>query len=228
MEFQIITAFPDAFSYLSTSIVNRGREKGKIAVEIVDLRSHGVGKWRKIDDKPFGGGAGMLLQIEPIYRALKSVNALPEGKDDETKVVLTSARGRTWTQDVAVEYKDNIERMVIICGHYEGVDGRVVEHLIDEEISIGNFILSGGELASMVMVDSITRLIDGVVGNSESIEEETEFTPDGKIAEHLHYTRPAEFSTDTGATWSVPDVLLSGHHGEIEEWKKKHSRLVKE
>lgn len=243
MRFDIITAFPNAFSYLQESIPKRAQEKGKVEINIVDLRQFGIGKWRKLDDRPFGGGAGMVLQVEPIYKALKSLGVEKTTTSSKLKtqnseqsnsqqpaarsrIYLMSARGKTWHQKHAEQSIQELDRIVLICGHYEGVDQRVVDHLIDEEISIGNFILSGGELASMVIVDSITRLIDDVVGKKESIERETSFGEEYKEIEYPHYTRPEIFTTDEGEKWSVPDILRSGNHADIEDWKKENTKKV--
>lgn len=223
MKFYIITAFPNSFSPLFESIVKRAQEKNLIELKIIDLKNFGLGKWKKIDDKPFGGGAGMLLQIEPIYNALKSIGYYPK-KPQKSKVILVSARGTNWNQNLAKKFKTDLKEVVIICGHYEGVDQRVIDNMVDEEISIGNYILSGGELASMVIVDSITRLIDGTLGNSESAETETQFNEDGtKVSEYPQYTRPEVFLTDEGEEWKTPEVLLSGNHTEIEKWKEKNT-----
>jgi tRNA (guanine37-N1)-methyltransferase len=202
-------------------------EKGKITINIHDLKKWGDGKWKKIDDKPFGGGAGMLLQIEPIYKALKEIGVYPD-RDDKTKVVLTSARGDQWDQDKVVDYRDKLDRLIIICGHYEGVDYRVVEHLIDGEVRIGNYILSGGEIAASVIVDTIARTVPGVVGNEESILDETSFQDsDIRTSEYPQYTRPENFVNDEGEEWSAPEILLSGNHAEIEKWREKNRKTSK-
>lgn len=224
MKITIISAFPNAFSFLQESINKRAQEKGLLDLKIVNLLDFGIGQWKKIDDKPFGGGAGMVLQVEPIYRALKSLNAID---NDNVEVILTSARGETWNQQIAENYSTQEKELVIICGHYEGVDQRIIDAFVDKEISIGNFILSGGEPAAMIMVDSITRLLDGVVGNEESIKDETAFFEDHKITEYPHYTRPEVFVTDEGKELKTPDVLLSGHHAEIEKWKEENKTKVK-
>ncbi|MCA9381334.1 tRNA (guanosine(37)-N1)-methyltransferase TrmD [Candidatus Dojkabacteria bacterium] len=223
MKITIISAFPNAFSFLSESINKRAQEKGLLDLKIINLLDFGLGEWKKIDDKPFGGGAGMVLQVEPIYRALKSINAID---NDDVEVILTSARGETWNQKMAENYSISEKEIVIICGHYEGVDQRVIDNFVDIEISIGNFILSGGEPAAMIMVDSITRLLDGVVGNEESIKDETEFLEDHKLIEYPHYTRPEVFITDEGKELKTPDVLLSGHHAEIEKWKNNNRSRI--
>ncbi len=219
----IITAFPNSFTPLKESIVKRAQEKKLVELDIVDLKKFGEGRWNKIDDRPFGGGAGMLLEVGPIYRALKSINFYPT-RPQNSKILLTSARGADWEQGRAKHFAQKVDNLVIICGHYEGVDNRVVEHLIDEEVSIGNYILSGGELASMVIVDSIIRLLPGALGNEESAEFETQFKPDGtKHTEHPQYTRPEIFKTDEGEEWNVPKILLSGNHAEIDKWKAQQS-----
>lgn len=216
MVFDILTTFPNSFAPLQESIVKRAQNKGLVQVNIHDLRKWTTDKHHTTDDRPFGGFPGMLMKIEPIYRALKDLGVYPN-RNEKTKIVLTSAKGKTWNQQMAQQYSQEIERMVIICGHYEGVDHRVEEFLVDEEISIGNYVLSGGELASMIMVDSITRLVSGVVGNSDSLIEESHVETFDK--EYPQYTRPSTFVTDEGEEWSVPPVLLSGNHKEIQEWK---------
>jgi tRNA (guanine37-N1)-methyltransferase len=227
MKISIITAFPKSFSFLTESIPKRAVEKGLAEINLIDLREFGIGKHKKIDDRPFGGEEGMVLMFEPIYRALKSIDVYPE-KSEKTKVILMSARGEYWTQRHAEKYLLEIEHLILICGHYEGVDQRVIDELVNEEISIGRFILSGGELASMVIVDSILRLIPGVVGNEVSVERETEFYDDKRILEFPHYTRPEVITTDEGKILDTPKVLLSGNHKEIEGWKRENSREVNE
>jgi len=217
MQFDILTTFPKSFSYLDESIIKRAKSKNLITVNVHDLRKWASDKHKTTDDTPFGGGAGMLMKIEPIYKALKELGVYPK-RDADTRVILTSAKGRVWTQQVAMEYKEKLKRVVIICGHYEGVDHRVSEFLIDEEISIGNYVLSGGELPAMIICDSVSRLISGVLGNEESLTEESHNKDD--FLEYPQYTRPAIFTTEEGGNWKVPDVLLSGNHKEIDNWRK--------
>lgn len=220
MQFDILTTFPNSFSYFNESIVKRAQNKELIKINIHDLRKWATDKHKTTDDRPFGGNPGMLMKIEPIYKALKDLGVYPN-RDSKTKIILTSAKGKTWNQSMAADYSKNIERVVIICGHYEGVDHRVEEFLIDEEISIGNYVLSGGEIPSMIMVDSITRLISGVIGNENSLLEESHTNiQTGEEIEYPQYTRPAEFVTDEGETWYTPEILLSGNHKEIEKWKR--------
>lgn len=231
MKIQIITAFPKSFSFLTESIPKRAAEKGRVEINIIDLKKFGTGKWNQIDDKPFGGNPGMLLQIEPVYKALKSIDAYPKSNASPQgntlqKVILTSARGKTWNQEMALTYSQKVDNLIVICGHYEGVDHRIVEQLIDAEVSIGNFILSGGELAAQVISDSIIRLIPDSIGNSKSVEDETEFYGDYKLNEYPQYTRPEVFITDEAENWAVPKILLSGNHAEIEKWKNLNRKKI--
>lgn len=222
MKFDILTLFPEAFSYLDESIIRRAKENNLVEIKIHDLRKYSQDKHKKVDDRPFGGGAGMLIQVGPVYNALKDLGVYPN-HDSSTKILLTSAKGEAWNQNMAREYSSSVERVVIICGHYEGFDHRIVEHLVDSEISIGSFVLSGGELASMVVVDSIVRLIDGVLGSKVSVESESFSDSELSNLEYPQYTRPEVFQTSEGEEWGVPNLLLSGNHAEIESWKKKNS-----
>lgn len=236
MKFSIITAFPNAFSYLAESIPKRAQEKGAIEIELVDLRKFTDDKWGKIDDKPYGGGAGMLLMVEPVYKAIKEIKDVRSKTQDKStemqssfEVWLMSAGGQTWNQQMAETYVSEaslVQHIILIAGHYEGVDNRIVENLIDREISIGNYVLTGGELATMVIIDSITRLLPGVISKEESYINETKFFGDYKVKEHPHYTRPEIFISDEGEEWRVPKVLLSGNHGKIEEWRKAKSKRI--
>lgn len=220
MQFDIITIFPNTLKQITAeSILGRAQDSGKIRVKVHDLRDWTTNERKTIDDRPFGGGPGMVMQIEPIYKALKELGVYPT-RPKSTKVVLTSAGGEQWNQTLAYEYAETLDRLVIICGHYEGIDHRVSEHLVDAELSIGNYVLTGGELAAGVLVDSIARLIPGVLGNEESLSEESHT---GFNKEYPHYSRPAEFTTEEGDSWKVPDVLLSGNHAEIEKWRKQNS-----
>ena len=221
MKFDILTTFPESFSAIEQSIVKRAVDKQIVEVNIHNLRDFTNDKHKTTDDSPFSGGAGMLMKIEPIYKALKHLGVYPV-RDSKTKVILTSAKGDVWNQTKAKSFSQQLERVVIICGHYEGVDHRVVEQLIDEEVSIGGYVLSGGEIPAMVIVDSITRLIDGALGNSDSLQDESH--NEGMNGEYPQYTRPAIFKTDEGEEWGVPEILLSGDHKKIEEWKKENSK----
>lgn len=221
MRFDILTTFPESFSAIQQSIVKRAGEKGLVEINIHNLRDFTLDKHKTTDDSPFSGGAGMLMKIEPIYKALKQLGVFPL-RDSKTKVILTSAKGTSWTQSLATEWSNELDRVVIICGHYEGVDHRVVEKLIDQEVSIGSYVLSGGEIPAMVIVDSITRLIEGALGNSKSLQDESH---SGSFSEEYpQYTRPATFQTEEGELWGIPDILLSGDHKKIQEWKKANSK----
>jgi tRNA (guanine37-N1)-methyltransferase len=216
MVFHLLTIFPDFFSGpLDYGVVARAREAGRLGIRIWDLRDFTTDRHRTVDDRPFGGGEGMLLKIEPIFCALEAIRAASGG---HPRVVLLSAQGRLLDQAAAWRLAA-CEEIVLICGRYEGVDERVASHLADEELSIGNFVLSGGELAAAVVVDAVGRLLPGVLGNERSAASES-FAASGDsstgILECPHYTRPAEFRG-----WAVPDVLLGGNHEQIRRWRRR-------
>lgn len=222
MRFDVVTIFPDFFtSPLAHGVVARARNRGLLDIQIHDLRNWTYDRHRTVDDRPFGGGEGMLLKPEPLFEAVEAI--VPErdsatARDPQTRVVLLSAQGRRFDQNVAREYA-KLDRMVLICGRYEGVDERVAEHLADEELSVGNFVLSGGELAATMVVDVVSRLIPGVLGNEDSSLNES-FSGEGEfLLDCPQYTRPAEFRG-----WRVPDVLLGGNHEEIKRWRRAASR----
>ncbi len=221
MKFHILTLFPNSFSYLDESIIKRAQKAGLIEIQIHNLRDWATDKHGTADDRPFGGNPGMLMKVEPIYKAIKDLGFYPKN-DPKKKVILTSAKGTIWNQELAKTHVSMFEEILIICGHYEGVDHRVVENLIDEEISIGNYVLSGGELASMILLDSMARLIPGVLGNPNSLIDESNNVLDE--AEYPQFTRPSTFKTDEGEEWPVPDVLISGNHAQIERWKSENKK----
>lgn len=221
MKFHILTLFPNSFSYLEESIIKRAQKAGLIEIQIHNLRDWATDKHGTADDRPFGGNPGMLMKVEPIYKALKDLGFYPKN-DPKKKVILTSAKGTIWNQELAKTHVSMFEEILIICGHYEGVDHRVVENLIDEEISIGNYVLSGGELASMILLDSMARLIPGVLGNPDSLIDESNNTIDE--VEYPQYTRPSKFTTEEAEEWTVPDVLISGNHAQIERWKSENKK----
>ncbi|MFA7209033.1 MAG: tRNA (guanosine(37)-N1)-methyltransferase TrmD [Parcubacteria group bacterium] len=219
MRFDIITIFPKIFdAYFSESIIKRAQAGGFVDIDIHNLRDYAADKHKTVDDTPYGGGAGMVLKVEPIYGCLKSIKslAMEDGPDSKMRVILFSAKGKRYTQRDA-ERLAGYGRLILLCGRYEGVDERVVENLCDEEISLGDFVLTGGEIPAMAVVDSITRLIPGVLGNSESARTESH-SKDGYL-EHPQYTKPEDF-----LGWKVPEILLSGDHKKIAQWREKKSK----
>ena len=222
MRFDILTIFPGMFScYLDESMMKRAKARKLIDIRVHDLRAWATSKHRQVDDRLFGGGPGMLLKVEPIYRALKSLKALKAKTKKRPYVVLLSPRGTRFTQRVAERLVKH-DRIVFLCGRYEGVDQRVTDHLVDEEISVGDYVLTGGELPAMTVLDAVSRLVPGVVGKEASIVEESH-SSEGFI-EHPQYTRPERFSPKKGVSWDVPEVLLSGDHKKIAEWRRKHAK----
>jgi len=211
IRFDILSVFPEMFeSPLNHSILKRAQEKGIAEIHLHNIRDYAEDKHRMTDDAPYGGGGGMVMKVEPIDRALASI--VPSR--DNALVVLLTPQGETFNQKIAEEMSRYF-RIVLVCGHYEGVDERVRDHLVDREISIGDFVLTGGELSAMVIVDAVTRLIPGVLGNYDSASYDSFSTG---LLEYPHYTRPGSYRD-----WQVPDVLLSGNHREIESWRRKES-----
>ena len=219
MQIHILTIFPKMFdSVFAESIIAKAVKKEKLKILIHNLRDWTTDNYQSVDDHPYGGGAGMVMKIEPIYKALKDIKKSLEGN---TKIIITSAKGQTYKQTKAVEYS-NLDNLIIVCGHYEGIDERVAQNFADEEISIGNYVLSGGEAAAIVITDSIARLLPEVLGNPESLSQES-FNDDVSL-EYPHYTKPGTFTTDEGTELKVPEVLLNGNHKEIEKWRTEHSK----
>ncbi len=210
IRFSILTAAPETIGeYAKASIIGRAQRAGLIAVDAIALREFAEPPHYAIDDKPFGGGPGMVLQIEPIAKAVKAVRPR---KNANTRVVLFSTRGTQFTQSEA-ERLAKYKHVIFICGRYEGIDERVAEHIADEEMSMGNFVLTGGELPALTVVDAVSRLIPGVLGKYESLEEVNGSFPT--------YTRPASYKPGKGQDpWNIPDVLISGNHAEIEKWRR--------
>ena len=210
MKISILTLFPEMFTALNESIIGRAQKSGKIELEIVNIRDFADGKHKKCDDEIFGGGAGMLMMAEPIVKAVESV------KTPESVVIYTSPKGETLGQTM-VESLAAEKHLVIICGHYEGIDQRAIDLCVDREISIGNYVLTGGELPAMVIADAVARYVPGVI-TAESLAEES-FT--GNNLEYPQYTRPRVFRG-----LEVPEVLLSGNHAEIKKWRDCHSKKI--
>jgi tRNA (guanine37-N1)-methyltransferase len=216
MKYHIITIFPEIFSsYFSHSIIARAQKNKLIDIQVHDLRKWTSDKHKTVDDTPYGGGAGMILKVEPLYKALKE---LAPRKKKTRKIILTSAKGKTFKQNIAQSYAKDLKEIIIICGRYEGVDERIKEY-IDEELSIGNYVLTGGEVPAMTIVDATMRLLPRVLGNEESIISESHNKPG--VLEYPQYSKPQDFKTKK-KTLSVPKVLLSGNHEEIKKWRQKH------
>jgi tRNA (guanine37-N1)-methyltransferase len=220
MRFDILTLFPGLFcGVFEESIVKRAIEAGLVTIALHNIRDYATDKHHITDDEPFGGGGGMVMKPEPIFRAVEAVlgdESLPTSRQDATPVVLLSPAGRLLNQRVAAELATH-ERLLLICGRYEGVDERVREHLVSDEISIGDYVLSGGEIPAMVVVEAVTRLLPGALGDPLATRKDS-FA--GGLLEHPHYTRPAEFRG-----WGVPAVLLSGNHAEVARWRCEQSLL---
>lgn len=210
MRFDILTLFPDMMrTILDESIIGRAQKGEILEINCINIRDFAGNKHNSVDDYPYGGGFGMLMQAPPIYRAYESVTG-----NEKPYTVYMSPQGKVLTQEKVVELSQK-DRIVILCGHYEGVDERVLEEIVDEEISIGDYVLTGGELPAAVLVDSVARMVEGVLPQSESFTEESIYSG---LLEHPQYTRPPVFMGR-----EVPEVLLSGHHANIEKWKRKES-----
>jgi len=227
MKLSILTLFPEFFDTpFQASILKRAQDTSAVEFNIVNIRDFATDKHKVTDDRPYGGGPGMVMKVDPIYLALESVlgvdPAAHRNQNREkglwsTRVLLTSAKGRLFTQGSAQLYS-KLEHLIILCGHYEGVDERVAEYLVDEEVRIGDYVLTGGEPAAVVIADAVSRLQPGVLGNEESIVGESHSVP-GYMA-HPQYTRPVEFKG-----WKVPDILLTGHHANITDWRHQQTSL---
>ena len=211
MRIDILTLFPEMFTPLKESVIGRAVKAGKVEIVITDIRDHTTDKHRKCDDYTFGGGAGMVLMPQPVASAIEAVDP-----DHEALRIYVSPKGETFSQKLVPELL-SYERLLILCGHYEGVDQRIIDLFIDREISIGDYVLTGGELPAMVMTDAICRYVDGVI-SAESLKDET-FTNDR--VEYPQYTRPQEFRG-----LKVPEVLISGNHAEVDKWRKEESEKL--
>lgn len=214
MRIDVLTLFPEMFAPLSESIIGKAREKGLIEINVTDIREFSADKHKKCDDYPFGGGAGMVMLPQPIFDAVNAVDP-----DHEALRIYMSPKGKRLDMPLvkslaAIERK----RILLLCGHYEGVDQRVLDLCFDDEISIGDYVLTGGELPAMVVIDCVARYIDGVLGSEDSVKEES-FS--SNTLEYPQYTRPAVFEGI-----SVPDVLLSGHHANVEKWRREQSEIL--
>ena len=215
MRIDILTLFPNMFSGpFDESIIKRAIDNSIVSIIIHNLRDWGLGKHKIVDDYPFGGGAGMVMKTEPIFEAIEAIKS--QDNDSSAPVILLTPQGRVFSQKIAAELAQ-LEHFILICGHYEGIDERVREHLATDEISIGDYVLTGGELAAMVIVDAVVRHLPGVLGSEESAAEDSHTTG---LLEYPQYTRPPVYRG-----WEVPQVLLSGNHAQIAKWRREQSIL---
>lgn len=210
MKFSVLTLFPEMFDTMKQSIIGRAMEKDLITIETINIRDFSKDKHKKVDDTPYGGGAGMVMKPDVVYDAYQSI------EDKQAKVIYLSPQGKKLNQKKVEEFS-KLEHIILLCGHYEGIDQRVIDEIVDEEISIGDYVLTGGELPAMVLMDSVSRYIEGVV-NEESIKEES-FS--NGLLEYPQYTRPEEFMGR-----KVPEVLISGHHENIRKWREEQSLQI--
>jgi tRNA (guanine37-N1)-methyltransferase len=227
INFEIITIFPEIFSsFLKESLIARAQKKKLIKIRVNNLRRWTVDRHRTVDDRPYGGGLGMVMKVEPIYKAVMEIKK--KEKKRKGKVVLFTPRGRKFNQKMAHQFSKS-DHIILICGRYEGVDERVAKYIADEKISIGDYVLMGGELPAMVVIETISRLIPGVLGKPQLLKERIPAIPGrgGRgFTEYAQYTRPEVFSPHKGVKWQVPKVLLSGNHKKIEIWRKRHSKII--
>jgi tRNA (guanine37-N1)-methyltransferase len=223
MKFHIVTLFPEFFeSPLKSSLLGKAVASGTVTVNLINPRDFAEGKYRKVDDTPYGGGAGMVMMVEPIALAVESIR----GADPDTHVALLAARGKLFDQQMVRDYVAQYKSITLICGHYEGVDERVAEHVADESLRLGNFVLSGGEPAALTILDAVARRLPGFMGNSESLNHESfdeaasenGADPGQPHFEHAQYTRPEDWRGH-----KVPEILLSGNHAKIEAWRKENA-----
>lgn len=238
MNFHIITIFPEIFdSYFNESIIKRAQGAKLISIKTYNLRDWTTDKHRSVDDSPYGGGAGMVMKVEPLYKALRALESQIMNNESckkqyknihnsvfsipNSKIILFSAKGKKWTQQMAKKYS-KLNNVIMICGRYEGVDERITD-FIDEEISIGDYVLTGGEIGAMVVVDSITRLLPGALGNDASSKDESHSKKG--VLEYPQYTRPGIFEVK-GKKLKVPKILLSGNHAEIDKWREKQKKKI--
>ncbi len=212
MKFDVLTLFPEMFEPMKHSIIERASEKDLIDINLINIRDFSKDKHKHVDDAPYGGGAGMLIRPDVVYDAYSSVS------EENAKVIYMSPKGKVLNQNMVKELSKE-SHLIILCGHYEGIDQRVLDEIVDEEISIGDYVLTGGELPAMVLIDSVSRYVDGVLSNSSTVEES--FSGEDKLLEYPEYTRPAEFHG-----MKVPEVLTSGNHQEIARWRREQSLIT--
>lgn len=222
MKIDILTLFPEMFNgFINSSLLGKAIQKNIVEISTINFREFAMNKHKSVDDAPYGGGGGMILRVEPIFDAIeyliKDMDYIDEKNkliNQKTRIILLCPQGETFSQQKALELSDE-NHLIFICGHYEGFDERIREHLVTDEISIGDYVLMGGEAPAMVIIDSVVRLLPGVLGNNNSAQQDS-FS--SGLIEYPHYTRPPEFHS-----WKVPEILLSGHHKKIEKWRKEQS-----
>ncbi len=221
LKFDILTIFPTIFSsYLKESLISRAQKKKLIKINIHNLRKWTKDRHKTVDDRPYGGGLGMVLKVEPIYRAIKD---LKKSRSQRTKIILFTPRGKKFNQKIAYKFS-KLNKIIMICGRYEGVDERVAKNIADVELSIGDYDLMGGELPAMIVIETISRLIPGVLGKPELLKER--ITKEKEFIEYPQYTRPEVFKPGKSKKWQVPKILLSGNHKKINEWRKKYAKNI--
>ena len=220
MQFEVFTLLPEVFPpYLESSILLRARQRGLVSVNVHNIRDYTHDKHHMTDDTPYGGGGGMVMKPEPVFEALETVLGLDPHQttpQPATPIIMLTPQGRVFTQSVAEELS-NHGRIALLCGRYEGLDERIREHLVTDEISIGDYVLTGGELPALILIDAVSRLIPGVLGDPDGATDDSHAAG---LLEYPHYTRPPEFRG-----WKVPEILLSGDHGKIEQWRREQSLL---
>jgi tRNA (guanine37-N1)-methyltransferase len=222
MQFEVFTILPEVFpAYLETSIIKRARERGLINVQVHNIRDYTHDKHHMTDDTPYGGGGGMVMKPEPVFEAIESVLGLnshqtPPGPDSNIPIILLTPQGRVFNQGIAQELSQH-PHIALLCGRYEGIDERIREHLVTDEISIGDYVLTGGELPALILIDAIARLLPDVLGDPTGAQDDSHAMG---LLEYPHYTRPPEFRS-----WRAPDILLSGDHAKIEKWRREQSLL---
>ena len=219
--FDVITIFPSLFeSFKKESLLAKAEKKKLLKIQAHDLREYTKDKHHSVDDKPFGGGLGMVIKVEPLYRAVQKLK-----KKKKSKVILFTPRGKKFTQAMAHDLSRQ-DQLIFICGRYEGIDERVAKNIVDMEISIGDYVLMGGEIPAMAVIETVSRLVPGVIGKPEFLTERLGKGRKKGFLEYPQYTRPEVFEPKKGIRWKVPKVLMSGNHKEIEEWKSKHGKMI--
>jgi len=223
MQFDIITIFPKIFkNYFNESIIKKAQNRGLLKINIHNLRDFSNDKRKRVDARPFGGEIGMVLKVEPIFKAVSILTKIKK-TNKKKKVILFTPRGKKFNQKLAYQFS-KLDQLILICGRYEGVDERVAKHITDIELSVGNYDLMGGELPAMLLIETVSRLVPGVLGKPELLKQR--ITKEKGFIEYPQYTRPEIFETPDNKKWKVPKVLISGNHKKIAEWRKKHQKII--